>query len=75
MKSLQNLLAISFLIYGTSQMKLKWLSEDIADENGTLDLVAISKKTRINNPALDSDELPSVQRQKTDDFVGKYSFS
>lgn len=75
MKSLQNLVAISFLIYGTSQMKLKWLSEDIADENGTLDLVAISKKTRINNPTLDDDELPAAQRQKTDDFVGKYSFS
>ena len=62
-------------------MKLEWLSEDIADENGALDLVKLSEKTRIHNPALDDDEadrkkfveLPSVQ--KADDFVGKYSFS
>ena len=55
-------------------MKLEWLSEDIADENGAMDIVNLSKKTRVHS-ALDDDELPSVQRQKADDFVGKYSFS
>ena len=59
-------------------MKLKWLSEDIAEENGALDLVAISKKTRVDYKPLDDDNerlitLPSVQRP--DEFVGKYSFS